>query len=195
MVGRIYFYFIAGAQGVRTSLTHSLRIAELKVGPGMGLLGITFAPGKHQKNAASGSWLRDLATDLDAIAAWNARAVVTLLEKHEIIELNIPNLGDEVVRRKMEWFHLPIRDYGVPGLDFEISWPAQSESLRAIVESGENILVHCKGGLGRAGMIGARLLVELGVEPGIAIRKVRSARPGAIETPEQENLARNGRGL
>ena len=45
---------------------------------------------------------------------------------------------------------------------------------------------HCRGGLGRAGMISARLLVESGVEPEVAIAKVRAARPGAIETREQE---------
>jgi hypothetical protein len=49
---------------------------------------------------------------------------------------------------------------------------------------------HCKGGLGRAGMMAARLLVELGVAPEQAIRDVRCARPGAIETPAQLALVR-----
>lgn len=48
------------------------------------------------------------------------------------------------------------------------------------------MLVHCRGGLGRAGTIGARLLIELGMEPETAIRRVRAMRPGAIETREQE---------
>jgi ADP-ribosyl-[dinitrogen reductase] hydrolase len=43
-------------------------------------------------------------------------------------------------------------------------------------------LVYCCGGLGRAGTIAARLLVELGAEPITAIAGVRKARPGAIET-------------
>jgi len=46
--------------------------------------------------------------------------------------------------------------------------------------------VHCKGGLGRAGMVAALLLIETGDPPGAAIRKVRAVRPGAIETPAQE---------
>jgi hypothetical protein len=37
--------------------------------------------------------------------------------------------------------------------------------------------------------IGARLLVELGMEPTKAIASVRAARPGAIETWEQEKFA------
>ncbi|MBL8705493.1 MAG: hypothetical protein JNM30_11640, partial [Rhodospirillales bacterium] len=45
-------------------------------------------------------------------------------------------------------------------------------------------------GLGRTGMIGARLLVELGVAPDAAIAAIRKARPGSIETAEQEEHVR-----
>lgn len=45
---------------------------------------------------------------------------------------------------------------------------------------------NCQGGLGRSGMIGARLLIELGMEPATAIGCKRAARLGAIETRKQE---------
>jgi ADP-ribosyl-[dinitrogen reductase] hydrolase len=48
------------------------------------------------------------------------------------------------------------------------------------------VLLHCRGGLGRSGTIAARLLVELGENPRVAIDRVRRARHGAIETPAQE---------
>ena len=176
-----------------TSQTHPLQIAELETGPRKGRIGVTFAPGKHQMHAVTGSWRRDLAADLDVIAGWNARAVVTLLEGHEIIDLRISDIGDEVRLRKMEWFHLPIPDFGVPSADFEAEWPVHSERLRKILDSGGNILVHCKGGLGRAGMIAARLLVELGAKPDEAIAKVRASRgKGAIESRSQEDWVRTG---
>ncbi len=47
------------------------------------------------------------------------------------------------------------------------------------------------GGLGRAGTVAARLLVELGAHPGDAMRRVRDVRPGAIETEEQEDHVRH----
>lgn len=47
------------------------------------------------------------------------------------------------------------------------------------------MLVHCKGGLGCAGLVASRLLVELGWEADAAIAAVRGTRPGAIETPAQ----------
>jgi len=51
---------------------------------------------------------------------------------------------------------------------------------------GQSIVVHCRGGLGRTGMVAARLLVELGEKPVTALQRVRAARPGAVETVEQE---------
>ena len=92
----------------------------------------------------------------------------------------------------MVWLHLPIRDVSTPSVEFEAEWPAHSKKLRGLLDAGENVLVHCKGGLGRAGMISARLLVESGIEPEAAIAKVRKARPGAIQTQEQEVSVRIG---
>ena len=53
-------------------------------------------------------------------------------------------------------------------------------------ELGGKVLVHCKGGLGRAGLVAARILVERGVPPRAAIDAVRTVRPGAVETAAQE---------
>jgi ADP-ribosyl-[dinitrogen reductase] hydrolase len=136
----------------------------------------------------SGSWDRDLATDLDAIRGWGAAAVVTLLETQEFALLRVQQLGEEVKRRDMSWFHLPITDVCTPDDDFERAWKSAGEKLRSMLRNGSDVLVHCRGGLGRAGMIAARLLVELGVEPLTAIAKVRKVRPGAIETRDQEQF-------
>ena len=177
---------------IRTSETHPLRIDTVDPGAVRGRIGITFAPGKHDRFAVGGPWARDIAKDLDAIVEWNARAVVTLIEPHEMSRLCITNLGAEVQRRGMVWLNLPIRDVSTPSVEFEAEWPAHSKRLRALLDAGENVVVHCRGGLGRAGMISARLLVESGVEPEAAIGRVRAARPGAIETSQQEEWVRSG---
>ena len=90
------------------------------------------------------------------------------------------------MRRNMLWFHLPIVDVSIPDEWFEEEWDTAGEELRSILHSGSDVLVHCRGGLGRAGTIAARLLVELGVEPATAIANVRRVRSGAIETSDQE---------
>ena len=55
-----------------------------------------------------------------------------------------------------------------------------------MIKQGDNVLVHCRGGLGRSGTIAALLLIEFGVPNDQAIIKVRNARPGAIDIAEQE---------
>ena len=64
------------------------------------------------------------------------------------------------------------------------------EGLRGRLRDGFSVLVHCKGGLGRAGTIAARLLIELSLSPREAVYAVRHARPGAIETSEQHEYVR-----
>lgn len=171
---------------MRTSLSHPLQIAAVSPGNGHGRIGITFCPGKKQPGALTGAWDRDLGLDLDAVHAFGASALVTLIEDHEIDDLMVHGIGEETGRRHMDWLHLPIRDVSVPGTEFEQLWQAHGPGLRARVRDGFDVVVHCKGGLGRAGTIAARLLVELGLEPAQAIHEVRTARSGAIETRAQE---------
>ena len=115
-------------------------------------------------------------------------AVVTLVEHKELTLLQMPNLGDEVSSHGMLWFHLPILDVSIPDDDFEIAWETAGEKLRSMLVDGSDVVVHCRGGLGRAGTIAARLLIELGVGPETAIANVCQGRPGAIETLAQEQF-------
>lgn len=172
---------------MRTSISHPLQIAEVETGlPGHGLIGVTFCPGKYDPYGMSGAWNRDLALDLDIIREWGAVAVVTLLELHEFELLRVERLGEEVSRREMDWFHLPIADTRIPDEDFERNWEVAGKKLRSILRDGSDLVVHCRGGLGRAGTIAARLLIELGMEPEAAIERVRVARgPQAIENDMQ----------
>lgn len=170
----------------RTSRSHPLQIPFVTAGEGKGRIGISFCPGKWQPNAMTGAWARELDVDLETIAAWGAKAVVTLVETHELIALRVEGLGTSVAAYGMRWFHLPIRDVSAPGSSFEEAWAAAGSQLRDILIDGGDVFVHCKGGLGRAGTVAARLLVELGVAPKQAVANVRAARPGAIQTTEQE---------
>lgn len=155
-----------------------------------GKLGVCFCPGKYQPDGASGSWDRDLAIDIKAIEAFGAVVLVTLIEQHEIEALQVGEIEAVCQRHGIEWLHLPIRDVSVPDQAFEAQWLIVGEGLRSRLRNGFSIVVHCKGGLGRAGTIAAKLLVELGSDPSDAIDAVRSVRPGAVETEEQEAYVR-----
>ncbi|WP_432762096.1 ADP-ribosylglycohydrolase family protein [Seohaeicola sp. SP36] len=138
-----------------------------------------------QPGAMSGSWQRDLGLDLDAVSTWGAVAVLTLIEDHELATLKVTDMGAQVRARHMDWFNLPIPDVSVPDAAFEQQWKTVGPDLMNRLRAGFDVLVHCKGGLGRAGTIAARLMVELGVAPAEAVKAVRSVRPGAIETSAQ----------
>lgn len=168
----------------RTSLTHPLHIATLPVGSGA--IGVTFCPGKRGDSVYGAPWARDVELDLDVIAAWGAVSVVTLVEAHELDLLGVPDLGERIQARGLQWHHLPITDVQAPGPAFEAGWLDVAVELRRLVAAGGRVLIHCRGGLGRAGTVAACLLVELGELPREAVRRVREARPDAIETAAQE---------
>ena len=90
----------------------------------------------------------------------------------------------------MTWFHLPIVDVQIPDAGFEDAWRDNGKKVRALLRDGRDVVVHCRGGLGRAGTIASRLLIEFGMNPEAAMREVRKVRPGAIETSAQENYVR-----
>ena len=170
----------------KTSHSHPLRIGAVAPDRDQGRIGVTLCPGKTDPAGLTGAWARDLDLDLDLIRRWGATAVVSLVTEQEIDYLGVRNLPKAVADRHMEWWHLPIEDGQPPGQEFEAAWAVAGEALRDRLRAGFDVLVHCKGGLGRAGTVAARLLVELGARPDYAILLVREARPHAIETPAQE---------
>jgi ADP-ribosyl-[dinitrogen reductase] hydrolase len=170
-----------------TSHTHPLRIDDVDI-PGVpGTIGITLCPGKVQSGAVSGSWERDLRIDIQAVKSWGATAWLNLLTTTEMLDLKVRNLEVAVKGSGIRYYRLPIEDGGIPDVTFEKSWNTAGAQLREELLRGGKVLIHCKGGLGRSGMIAARLIVELGAAtPEVAIRQVRASRPGAIETRAQE---------
>jgi protein-tyrosine phosphatase len=176
----------AAQAGVRTSLTDPLRIDELGLDGAPGLIGLTLCPGKQARSALGLTWQRDLSADLEVVRAWGAQAVVTLLEPQELAALGVQDLGAMVQGYGMQWLHLPIRDGCAPDGRFEARWTTAAPQLSGVLRGGGRVLVHCRGGLGRAGTVAARLLIERGLAPSLAIARVRAARPGAIETLDQE---------
>lgn len=177
---------------VKTSETHPLPLAAVQVAGGAGRILFTMCPGKKQPNAATGPWDRDLDIDLDTAQTAEVTTMVTLMEDHEIAAcaLTPSALESACKARDIGWLHCPIVDFETPTLVWEQTWLEIGNRLRTAITNGETILLHCRGGRGRAGMIAARLLVELGMVPEEAITLVRLQRPEAIETPAQEEHVR-----
>ena len=128
----------------------------------------------------------ELEHDVAEIRRWGAAGLVSLIETTEFEALGIGHLPTRIVEHGLWWCHLPIQDMCVPDQRFEDLWRTEGARLRAILRAGGSFVIHCWAGLGRTGTVAARLLVELGMAPAEAILGVRSARPGTIQTLEQE---------
>ncbi|MEI7612179.1 MAG: cyclin-dependent kinase inhibitor 3 family protein [Betaproteobacteria bacterium] len=176
----------------KTSDSHPLRIDSIiPLVAHAGTIGMSFCPGKTVIGAFSGgNWVRDLDIDLSVIKDWQATEVLTLLEAWELAEMRVDNLGRRVQELGMTWNWLEIPDGGIPQGDVADKWHAIRNDLIKRIAQGESIFIHCKGGLGRTGTLATELLLCFGEDLDSAMKRVRLARPGTIETPEQEKYLR-----
>ncbi|WP_288198634.1 hypothetical protein [uncultured Pleomorphomonas sp.] len=147
-------------------------ISEIALGDGA-LLALTACPGRKGDYAAS----------LARLVAWRPSAILSLVDPSEF-PFDPDRFGADLADRGIRWLRFPIRNYGTPGSDAD--WPAIASAVGDILDRKGRVLIHCWGGLGRSGMVAARLQVERGTTAAEAIRRVRRARPGAIETTAQE---------
>ena len=81
--------------------------------------------------------------------------------------------------------HLPIPDMGTSSPRAVLPVCLQ---IRDSIEAKKPVLLHCKAGLGRTGMMLACCLTLLGEKAEIAIRRVRLVNPLFIQTPAQERF-------
>jgi atypical dual specificity phosphatase len=113
-----------------------------------------------------------------ALAALSESGVRLLVNLHER-----PHDPARLARHGLREVHLPVNDFVAPSQEqIERGVEAISWALAA----GEATAVHCGGGLGRTGTLLACYLADSeGLGAGEAIWRVRSLRPGSVETRAQ----------
>lgn len=175
---------------IRTSTTHPIDVGWVDPAThgGVGRLGLTYAPGKCGRAPASGiEWERDLTLDLDRLRGHHGVDVlVSLMEPFEYDELNIPTLLDDARARGIETMHLPIPDGEAPPQEQSDNARQVLDMVRRHLAAGRSVVIHCRGGQGRTGMMAAALLTTYGHAAGAAIASVREVQPRAVESVVQQ---------
>ena len=126
-----------------------------------------------------------LMSDLDDVVAWSPDIVVSMTEQSEMDGALAGDLGERLLAAGIVWWHMPIRDFGAPDGMSAVLWPEILSELHRCLDGKGSVLLNCRGGLGRSGMVALRLLVERGEAPVFALERLRAVRPGAVETLEQ----------
>ncbi|MDO6584043.1 protein-tyrosine phosphatase family protein [Salipiger sp. 1_MG-2023] len=150
------------------TILHALPVAG-------GILAISAIPG------ADG----DLAGDLSHLADWRPSVVISLVTVAEFETLGAGRLASFVADHGARWEHLPVVDFGTPDAAFEWRWAVLSRAILKALAGGGRVLVHCRGGCGRSGMLALRLMIEAGEAPDDALARLRAVRPCAVETAAQ----------
>jgi len=156
----------------------------------VGCMGLVACPGVRVLSPPTGS-RKMLDSDLNEIIDWGANGVLCLVEPHELVVNKVEGLPAAVQNAGMWWKHLPIIDMDIPNQEFENVWAVEGERIRHALRIGERVAIHCYAGLGRTGMIAARILVEFGVDPEQAIRRIRRDNRRRIQTQAQANFVRS----
>jgi len=128
-----------------------------------------------------GDWL------IDEVSRWRTKGidiVVSLLTPAEVEEMELQNEDLYCRQNKIEFVSFPIEDRMTPASD-----PAAIrliEKLGSDLAHGRNVVIHCRQGIGRSGLVAVSLLLERGLSVPKAVERVSGARRTQVpETSEQ----------
>jgi protein-tyrosine phosphatase len=142
-----------------------------------------------------GEWLED---ELSAWERAGVDAVLSLLTPEEEHDLALTGEEQQARERGLKFLSLPIEDREVPEKESEVR--STVERVNSLLSRGENVVVHCRQGVGRTGLLAACLLVSQGLAPDAAVAKLSATRGVPVpETQEQrkwiDGFAANAKNL
>lgn len=158
-----------------------------------GKLGISQCPGKNLLKGREGySYSRDIHSDLHDFKSRGVDTIVCLLNDSELrsIGVNPAQYKDSARSLEITLIQYPIIEMGVPQsiLHFHthLVLPVLTHT-----QQNKRVLIHCRGGVGRSGLLAACLLKHLAQSPSASaaistIRRLRDKR--AVETRRQEDF-------
>ena len=165
---------------MRLDSIFTLKLANGKLA---GTLYISLCPGKKQSVTMSGVvWDRDLEEDIRVIRQSGVNTIACLIPMDELNALQLSNYFTIAEKMGIEIIWFPFQDRSAPPLE---GTSQMMNKLTNRLMIGESILLHCKGGLGRAPTIAACLLCHHGTSATEAIKMVKAGRKGSLRNRTQ----------
>jgi len=178
---------LVASTGVRTSTASPLRVDALDLsgldGLDAGRVGITFLPGKKYPGWRTGTHWRDLDLDAASLHAAGVERLVLLVQDKELERCRVTDVADGLAAAGVDLVRFPISDPHLP--EDDAAYRVLLRDLVGRVRAGGSVAIACRGGMDRAGMTAACLLVEAGLDPQRAIDRVHAARRHTLTEPPQ----------
>ena len=149
---------------------------------------ISSCPGYCKENGTSDE---RQSTHLDVMQSLGVGQVVALTPDDELDRLGLADMPRRIIDSGIAWLQVPVVNFSTPEADQLDAFMAAMAEVKAKVDQGQHILVHCRGGTGRAGKVAAVMLIHYGIAPDDAITMIRQQREGCIQTEDQEQFVRD----
>lgn len=128
----------------------------------------------------SSDWLTD---DIQFLKKSGITKIISLLENQEVNELRLDKEKDICISHNMSFEQFPIKDRALPNKEHLKSFTAK---ILHELNKGEKIAIHCRAGIGRAGLVTCCTLINVGISHSEAISTVANARGCSVpDTAEQ----------
>ena len=120
-------------------------------------------PGKNFKVKGKQKFERNLSEDLALLKDSGVKVIVNLLNLYELRTIGVSLIEYRKVCEKIgiELIEYPIIEMSVPIDPIEQIDKNMLDGLTDSVKAGKKVLIHCRGGVGRAGLMAALLLFRL----------------------------------
>lgn len=127
----------------------------------------------------SGEWIED---EFESIRNSGINRIVSLLERHEEFDLGLRDEQLLAEKYNMDFVSYPIPDRKVPNsIDNYLGF---TERLYREATGGLHTVIHCRAGIGRAGLVAAGVLLYCGFEPTNAFEHISEKR--GVKVPDTQ---------
>jgi len=147
---------------------HPLKV--LSVGNGAKLI---FTP-------CPGSKTVDLETSIAQLKQAGTSMLLTLMFDDEMARNNLSAIEQLCQQHQMIWRQLPIMDDAAPDAVFEQRWQQNLATITEVIAQQGTIAIHCKGGVGRTGLVAALILANFGWSTEQIIDNIQEISPKSL---------------